>query len=76
LAERGVTAKTLVSHIQALPAQTLARQPEPASRDPLIRFQGNGPDNQEAAVEAPLVRAASPTQRQSLLRRIGTWLGF
>ncbi len=75
LAARGIAAKTLVAHLDAIQAQALARKPEPPSQDRLIRFQGNGPDVQES-VPDPAVSRVAPSQRQSLFRRIGAWLGF
>lgn len=71
----GMTTKTLVAHLEAVQAQALARKPEPPSQDRLIRFQGSGPDASENAADPAVTRAAIP-QRQSLLRRIGSWLGF
>ena len=75
LAAHGMTTKTLVTHIEAVQAQALARKPEPPSQDRLIRFQGNGPDVPENTLDPAVTRASIP-QRQSLLRRIGSWLGF
>jgi hypothetical protein len=68
LAERGITGKTLVAHIETVQSRLLARTPEPPSQDQLIRFQDHPAD-------APVVRS-SPPARMSLLRRIGSWLGL
>jgi hypothetical protein len=76
LAAHGTTAKTLVTHLQAVQSQALARKPEPPSQDRLIRFQGSGPDLQDGAPDPPPVSRVAPPQRQSLLRRIGSMLGF
>ncbi len=75
LATHGTTAKTLVAHLDSVQAQAIARKPEPPSQDRLIRFQGNGGDVQESTADPAVSRASLP-QRQGLLRRIGTWLGF
>ncbi|HMF37156.1 MAG TPA: hypothetical protein VKF17_10970 [Isosphaeraceae bacterium] len=75
LAARGTTGKTLVTHLEAVQSQALARQPEPPSEERLIRFQGSGPDVQDVVPDTSASRVAPP-QRQGLLRRIGSWLGF
>ncbi|MGZ3318626.1 MAG: hypothetical protein ACXU95_15170, partial [Isosphaeraceae bacterium] len=72
---RGTTGKTLVTHLEAVQSQALARKPEPPSQDRLIRFQGSGPESQDGAPD-PQVSRVAPLQRQGLLRRIGSWLGF
>ncbi len=75
LAANGIAAKTLLTHLEAVQSQFLARKPEPPTQDRLIRFQGSGPDEQDGAPNPPVSRAAPP-QRPGLLRRIGSWLGF
>ncbi len=68
LAARGVSAKNLAAHLERVQNSVLARNPEPPSGNHLIRFQ-------DLPTEPPVVRA-TPPPRASLLRRIGSWLGF
>jgi len=75
LAAHGTTGKTLVTHLEAVQSRALARKPEPPSQDRLIRFQGSGPELQDSVADSAVGRVAPP-QRQGLLRRIGSWLGF
>jgi hypothetical protein len=65
LAARGTTANSLVVHIQSIGAPVVARKPQPAPEERLFRLQDRG--------QSP---AVSPLARASLLRRIGSWLGF
>ena len=75
LAAHGTTAKTLVAHLEGVQAQTLARKPDPISHDNLVRFQGSATEVQENTTDSAVTCASLP-QRQGLLRRIGSWLGF
>lgn len=68
LSARGVASKNLVAHLDKLQASVLARNPEPPSGDHLIRFQD--------LPSEPAVVRSSPPPRMSLLKRIGSWLGF
>jgi hypothetical protein len=68
LAARGMVGKNLVAHLEKVQTSVLARNPEPPSGDHLIRFQ-------DRASEPPPV-PSPPTARVSLLKRIGSWLGF
>jgi hypothetical protein len=68
LAARGVSGKSLAAHVQQVQTSVLARNPEPPSGDHLIRFQD--------VPSEPAASRASQTPRVSLLKRIGSWLGF
>jgi hypothetical protein len=68
LVARGITGKSLVAHLETVRNSLLARSQEPPSGERLIRFQ-------DRASDAQVIRTAPPS-RPSLLKRIGSWLGF
>jgi hypothetical protein len=68
LTARGISGKNLVAHIEKVETSVLARNPEPPSGDRLIRFQDRASE--------PMVAGSPPPTRVSLLKRIGSWLGF
>ncbi len=75
LAARGMTGKTLIAHLERVQSRVVARKPEPPSRDRLIRFQDRGSESRERGSDFA-IPWTPPPQRPSLLRRIGSWLGF
>ena len=68
LTARGISGKNLVAHLERVQNSVLARTAEPPSGERLIRFQD--PPAERPDVQPP------PPARVSLLKRIGSWLGF